>query len=132
MDPLNVLCCSSGALVCCSQMVREVWQALTFGGLVPSCLSPLQDGPEAHLPQAPRLPQPVQQDQDREDTRCGAAQCMGNQMCVKYSWVDGGAEAPFLFTLAPGGKLVYQYVKKASSPTICGVSGAKLNGVSPL
>ncbi|GAX76512.1 hypothetical protein CEUSTIGMA_g3958.t1 [Chlamydomonas eustigma] len=29
----------------------------------------------------------------------------------------------------PGGKLVYQYVKKQSSPAICGVSGAKLNGL---
>jgi len=32
--------------------------------------------------------------------------------------------------ISPGGKLVYQYVKKASSPAICGVSGVKLNGVS--
>uniref|UniRef100_A0A7R9YYZ9 60S ribosomal protein L34 n=1 Tax=Chlamydomonas euryale TaxID=1486919 RepID=A0A7R9YYZ9_9CHLO len=29
----------------------------------------------------------------------------------------------------PGGKLVYQYVKKPSSPAICGVSGVKLNGL---
>lgn len=29
-----------------------------------------------------------------------------------------------------GGKLVYQYVKKQSSPAVCGVSGVKLNGVS--
>ncbi|KAG1674313.1 hypothetical protein FOA52_013502 [Chlamydomonas sp. UWO 241] len=29
----------------------------------------------------------------------------------------------------PGGKLVYQYVKKQSSPTVCGVSGVKLNGL---
>jgi hypothetical protein len=29
-----------------------------------------------------------------------------------------------------GGKLVYQYVKKQSSPVVCGVSGVKLNGVS--
>lgn len=29
-----------------------------------------------------------------------------------------------------GGKLVYQYVKKAAGPAKCGVTGARLNGVS--
>ncbi len=113
----------------------------------PACRSSSRDGPPPHLPPAPLLPQCVEPHADRQDARCaagGAAPkpqleegCAGTESAHARA---APAVLPGAHRVLPcvalggrgalaGGRLVYQYVKKATAHPTCPVSGAKLNGV---